>query len=195
MSTKRKTQLLGVLDGPSADELAAARAEDVKVAGILRRARTRPVESDANPDVARRSAEFMTNMRLGSERALARRIQSRELVTKGDLVAMLSGRRRWVNAALRAGRLFSLTGPSGIEYFPAFVADDSYELKALGRVTKALQGIPGASKYFFFTTISNRLGMTPLEALAHGRTADVVVCAVGFAESCPRAAAAGASGV
>lgn len=183
MSTKRKTKLLSVLDGLPADEVAAARVEDVKVAAILRRARTAPMESDASPDVARQSADFMTKMRLGSERALARRIQSRELITKGDLVVMLSGRRRWVNAALRAGRLFSLTGPSGIEYFPAFVADDSYELKAFGRVTKALQGIPGASKYFFFTTISGRLGMTPLEALALGRTTEVVVCALGFAKS------------
>lgn len=125
----------------------------------------------------------MTEMRLGSERALVRRIQSKELVSKEDLVAMLGGRRRWVNDALRAGRLFSLTGPSGLEYLPAFYADDSYELRALGQVTKALEGLPSESKYFFFTRISSRLGMTALEALALGKTAEVVVCAVGFAKS------------
>lgn len=183
MSTKRKSQLQDVLGGRSADEVAAARAEDVRVTAILRRARTRPMKSDANLDSARRSAEFMTKMRLGSERALERRIQRRELVTKDDLVAMLSGRRRWVNDALKAGRLFSLTAPFGYEYFPAFYADDRYELRALGRVAKVLKGLPSESKYFFFTTISNRLGMTPLEALAQGRTREVVTCAIGFAES------------
>lgn len=183
MSTKRKTKLLSVLDGLPLDEVAAARAEDIRVAAILRRTRMAPMESDASPDLARQSADFMTKMRLGSERALVRRIQSRELVSKDELIEMLGGRRRWVNEALKAGRLFSLTARSGLEYFPAFVADYSYKLRALGRVTKALQGLPSESKYFFFTTISNRLGMTPLEALALGRTAEVVVCAVGFAES------------
>lgn len=69
------------------------------------------MESESNPDSARRSAEFMTKMRLGSERALARRIESKELVSKDELIAMLGGRRRWVNEALKAGRPFSLTPP------------------------------------------------------------------------------------
>lgn len=183
MSAERKSKLLGMLNGLPADEVAAARAEAVKVAAILRRARTRLMESDANPDSARRSAEFMAKMRLGSERALARRIESKELVSKDELIAMLGGRRRWVNEALKAGRLFSLTPPSGLEYFPAFYAEDSYELRALGRVAKVLKGLPSESRYFFFTTISNRLGITPLEALGQGRTMEVVTCAVGFAES------------
>lgn len=183
MSTKRKSELEDGLDGPSADELAAAAAEDVKVAAILRRTRTAPMESDANPNSARRSAEFMAKMRLGSERALARRIQSRELVSKDEFIVMLGGRRRWVNDALKDGRLFYLTAPSGLEYFPAVFADARYERRALGRVAKALDGLPSESKYFFLTSISNRLGMTALEALAQGRTAEVVVCAVGFAKS------------
>lgn len=183
MSTKRKSKLEDGLDGPSADELAAAAAEDVKVAAILRRTRTAPKKSDANPDSARRSAEFMAKMRLGSEQALARRIERNELVSKDEFIAMLGGRRRWVNEALKAGRLFSLTAPSGLEYFPAFYADDSYELRALGRVAKVLKGLPSESRYFFFTRISCRLGMTALEALALGMTSEVVVCAVGFAES------------
>lgn len=183
MSTKRKFKLRDGLRSPSADEVAAARAEDVKVAAILRRARTAPIESDASPDLSRRSEEFMTEMRLGSEQALARRIESKELVSKDEFIAMLGDRRRWVNEALKAGRLFYLTAPSGLEYFPAFFADARYKRRALGRVAKALDGIPGASKYFFFTTISDRLGMTPLEALALRRTTEVVVCALGFAES------------
>lgn len=182
MSAERKSKLLGLLDGLPDDEVAAARAEGLKVAAILRRARTRPMESDGNPDSARRGAEFMTKMRLGSERALARHIESKELVSKDELIAMLGGRRRWVTEALKAGRLFSLTAPSGIEYFPAFYSDDSCELRAIGRVAKVLKGCP-VNRGTFFTTISKRLGMTPLEALAQGRTREVVTCAVGFAES------------
>ena len=122
-------------------------------------------------------------MRLGTERALERRIQRRELETKDELVATLGGRRRWVNEALRAGRLFSLTGPSGIEYFPAFIADDSYQLKALRAGGEGAGGIARCIEVLFFTMISSRLGMTALEALSKGRTMEVVTCAVGFAES------------
>lgn len=107
MSTKRKSKLVNILDGIPADEVAAALAQDVKVAGILRRVRTEPKESQVNPNSARRSAQFMDEMRLGSERALARRIESKELFSKEELVAMLGGKRRRVNDALRAGCLFS----------------------------------------------------------------------------------------
>lgn len=183
MSTRRKSKLANILDGIPADEVAAAQVEDVKVSTILRRERTKPKESEASPDSARQNAEFMDNMRLGSARAFARRIESKELVSKDEFIAMLGGRRRWVNEALRAGRLFLLETPSGLEYFPAFFADDSYDRRAVGKVVQALEGLPNESKYFFFMSKSLRLNMTPLEALVQGMTLDVVNCAVGFAHS------------
>jgi hypothetical protein len=183
MVTKRKPKLSDVVDARPAGEVAAARAQDAMVAAIVRRARRRPTVSEADPESARQSVEFMTKMRLGSQRALARRIQNKELVSKDELIAMLGGRRRWVNDAIRAGRLFSLIAPSGLEYFPVFFADYSYEPRALAKVVKVLEGLPSESKYFFFTSKSLRLNMTPLEALVQGMTLEVVNCAVGFAHS------------
>lgn len=183
MPTKRKPKLSDVVNGRPAGKLAAARTQDASVAAILRRARTRPLVSEADPDSARQSAEFMAEMRLGSLCALARRIQSKELVSKDELIVMLGGRRRWVNDAIRAGRIFSITAPSGLEYFPAFFADYSNEPRALAKVVKVLEGLPNESKYFFFTSKSLRLNMTPLEALGQGMTFEVVNCAVGFAHS------------
>jgi hypothetical protein len=182
MSTKRKSKLANGLDGIPADEVAAARAQDATVATILRRARTQPQESEVNPDSARQNADFMEKMRLGSARALARRIGNKELVSKEEFIAMLGGRRRWVNEALRAQRLFSLKAPSGLEYFPAFFADDRYDRRALCRVVHALEGLPDESKYFFFMRKSTRLQATALEALAQGRTMEVVACALGFTQ-------------
>lgn len=183
MSTKRKSKLVNVFDGIPTDEVAAAREQDAKVATILRRARTEPKESEVNPDSARLNAEFMTKMRLGSAHGLARCIARKELVLKDEFIAMLGGRRRWVNEALRAQRLFSLKSPSGLEYFPAFFADTRYDRRALNRVVHALEGLPDESKYFFFTRNSSRLKMTALQALAQGRTMEVVACALGFAET------------
>lgn len=183
MSPKREPKLPHILDGISADEVTAARAQDVKVTAILRRARTEPTRSKVHPDSARRNAEFMDKMRLGSERAMARRIESKELVSKDELIAMLGGRRRWVKDALRAGRLLLLVAPSGLEYFPAFFADDRYDRRALGEVVQALDGLPSESKYYFFTRNSSRLKMTALEALAQGRTMEVIACALAFAET------------
>lgn len=141
MSTKRKSELANILDGIPADEVAAALAQDVKVAAILRRARTVPKEPQVNPDSERQNAEFVTKMRLVSAHAPARRIKNKELATKDEFVAMLGGRRRWVNEALSAGRLFLLEAPSGLEYFPAFFADDSYDRRGRG------QGCAGARRF------------------------------------------------
>ncbi len=183
MSTKRKSELANILDGIPAEEVAVALAQDVKVAAILRRARVVPKESEVKPESARQNAEFMAKMRLGTARALVRRIKSRELVSKDQLIVMLEGKRRWVSEALKAGRLFSLTGPSGVEYFPAFFADDAYDRRSLGKVTQALEGLPDQSKYFFFTRRSTRLKATALEALAQDRTMEVVACAIAFADA------------
>lgn len=164
------------------EELAAAQAEDVKVKAILRNARKGQATSVTTPESVEANAEFMKGMRAGSERALLSRIKRKELVTKEELIERLGGKRRWVSEALRAGHLFSLQSPSGVDYFPAFFADDSYDRRALGKVSQALIGLPGASKYFFFVHKSTRLQMTALEALAQGRTMEVVACAIAFAQ-------------
>lgn len=181
MSTKRKPKLPNVLDAIPADDVAAARAQDVKVDAILRRARAVPKASGLDPESGRQNTEVMRKMRSGSERAFRRRVKAKELISKEELIELLGGKRRWVTEGLRAGRLFSITDASGHEYFPAFFADTAYDRRALGRVTHALEGLPDESKYYFFMRKSARLQATALEALAQGRTMEVVICALGFA--------------
>lgn len=128
----------------------------------------------------REGAAFMAEFRKGSAAALARRIERKELLTAEELVERLGGNRRGVSAALRSGRLFSVQASSGVDFFPAFFADDSLDRRALGRVSKVLAGLPGASAYHFFVSKSFTLGMTPLEALAQGRVKDVLTTAAAF---------------
>jgi hypothetical protein len=184
MSTKRKRGSPVDLDGLlPAEDFAAARAEDTLVAAALRRARVEHEKAAGSLDSVQQSQAFMKKMRVGSERALARCIKNRELIPQNELIEALGGKKRWVSEALRTGRLFSLKDGSGHEYIPAFFADDRYDRRALGRVVKALDDVPGESKLFFFTRTSSRLRMTALEALAQGRTIEVVACALEFART------------
>lgn len=183
MSSGRIQKLPVDLTKFSPAEVKKAESDDLRVAAILSRARSGQVRAKATQDSVRQNAEYMDKMRLGSARALARRIASKELVTKDEFIAMLGGRRRWVNEASKAQRVFSLKAPSGLEYFPAFFADERYDRRALGKVVQALEGLPNESKYYFFTRNSSRLKMTALEALAQGRTMEVIACGLAFAET------------
>lgn len=181
MLSKRSPKLSVDLAKFSAAEVEKAEADDLRVAAILSRARTRQVRAKATQGSVCRNAEIMDKLRLGSARALAHRIENKELVPKDEFIAMLGGRRRWVNEAFRARRLFALRDTSGLEYFPAFFADERYDRRALGKVVRALEGLPDKSKYFFFMRKSTRLQATALEALAQGRTVEVLACAREFA--------------
>lgn len=164
-----------------ADVVAAAIAEDAKVKQILRDARSGPPAPPVTEKSMREGAALMAEFRRGSAAALARRIASKELLTREELVERLGGNRRWVTWALKGGRLFSVQSPSGVDYFPAFYAAPSIDRQALGKVAKVLSSVPGASKYHFFVSKSFTLEMTPLEALAQGRVKDVLTTAAGFA--------------
>ncbi len=181
MPKEQKASLPIDLSSLPPEEVAKAMAETVMVEKILRAARTLPRVPMHSVESIREGEEFMATMRLGSEAALLSRIESGDLITAGELVTRLGGDHRWVNAALKTGRIFSLPAPSGVEYLPSFFGDASYDRRALGRVSKVLFRLPGPSKYFFFTTKSLFLGMTPLQALLEGRTKDVLICAAGFA--------------
>lgn len=181
MPKKKMASLPIDLSSLPSEEVAKAMAETVMVEKILRDARTLPPAPMHSIKSIREGEEFMAKMRLGSEAALLSRIDSGELVTRDVLVTRLGENHRWVNNALKAGRIFSLQGPTGLDYFPSFFADSTYDRRAIGRVSKVLALLPGPSKYFFLTNKSLMLGMTPLEALVEGRVKDVLVCASGFA--------------
>ena len=181
MPKKQKTSLPIDLSSLASEEVAKALTETAMVAKILSEARTRPPAPMVTEKSIRDGEAFVAKMRLGSEAALLSSIDRGGLITRDVLVTRLGGNHRWVNDALKAGRIFSLQAPSGVDYFPSFFAASSYDRRALGRVSKVLALLPGPSKYYFFVNKSFMLGMTPLKALLEGRVKDVLVCAAGFA--------------
>lgn len=164
-----------------ADMVAKALVEDATLKKVLRDARNRRHTPVATEQSVRENAALMDELSKGSAAALSRRIEHKELITREELVERLAGNRGWVSAAYKSGRLFSVEAPSGVKYFPAFYADGVVDRQVLGKVTKVLFGLPGASQYYFFTSKLFTLGMTPLEALAEGRVKDVLTAAAGFA--------------
>ncbi len=183
MSSRRKGTVPVNHARASAEDLAAARAETVKVVAILADARRHGSAVELTEASRRANTKVMNEMRLGSQRAFQRRVRAKELIPKEELMKMLGPKRRWVRDALKAGRLFSLIDADGLEYFPVFFGNGVYDRKALGDVVKALAGLPEESKYFFFLHVSSRLQMTPLQALEKGRKREVVVRAAAFATS------------
>jgi hypothetical protein len=163
-------------------EAAKALAEDVKVERILRGGQGQQRVPLVTEKQFRIGEKSMARAQRDSIGAFNSRIERGELITKEQLVERLGGNRRWLSAALKAGRVFSVPAPSGIDYFPSFFADASYERGALGRVAKVLVDLPRPSRYHFFTSKSTMLGKTPLQALAEGQVKNVLNCAVGFAE-------------
>lgn len=181
MTRSRNLASLRQLSSFPADVVAAAIAEDANVQQILHDARSRTPAPMVTEQSVREGAVLISEFRRGSAAALARRIESKELITREELVERLGGNSRWVASALKSERLFAVLAPAGVDYFPAFYADPSIDLRALGQVTKVLSGLPAASKYHFFVSKKFTLGMTPLEALADGSVKDVLTVAAGFA--------------
>lgn len=149
---------------------------------VLREKLTRLPAPMVTKKSVREGEAFMADYRAVSAAMLETRINRKELLTRKELVQRLGGNRRWVSAALKNGRLFSVQAPSGVEYFPAFFADESLSRRALGQVARVLSGLSGPSKYHFFVSKSFILRMTPLEALAAGQLKDVLTAAAGSAE-------------
>jgi hypothetical protein len=161
----------------------AATRESLKVKEILAKARAAVVDPAPDGEAARDNAEYIEAMRRASAAALQHRIHTKELLPPRAFQDALGIRKQSVNEAIKSHRMFALMGPGGEFYYPAFYADDMLDRRSLEKVTKALGTIPGASKYFFFTSKSTMLGeMTPLEALKKGRLQDVLVAATAFNE-------------
>ncbi|MBZ5790129.1 hypothetical protein K8353_08405 [Burkholderia contaminans] len=118
-------------------------------------------------------------------RALAER---RTLVAEGALLpaaALWSGlgmTRQALSKAVVSGRIFTVD-VGAVQYYPAFYLTGDIDRKTLGKVTQRLGGLPGGSKWQFFTAPKASLGnVTPLKALSQGRLEDVERAAAAFAE-------------
>ena len=71
----------------------------------------------------------------------------------------------------------------GVPLYPSFYADQRFNRRQLGAITKVLGDLTGGSKWLFFTRPKGSLGsVTPLRALLKGRFAEVRATAEGYAE-------------
>ncbi|RQU75325.1 hypothetical protein DF141_15470 [Burkholderia cenocepacia] len=114
--------------------------------------------------------------------------ERRMLVADGKLLpaaqtwAGLGMTRQALSKAVASGRIFAVD-VGAAQYYPAFYLTADIDRKTLGRVTQCLGGLPGWSKWQFFTTPKASLGnVTPLVALSRGKVGEVERAATAFAE-------------
>jgi hypothetical protein len=178
-SIKRHSEVSRTLSTFSKQEVATALEEDGRVQKILQTARSQRPGTPITAKTKREATAFMVRMRAGSERALRRGINRKELLTIDELISRIGGNRQWVSYALRTGRLFSIQDSSGVQYFPSFFAGPLSRRRLLGQVAKILAGLPERSQLHFFVS----LGGTPLDALNQGRLHEVRQAAISFKEN------------
>jgi len=166
-------------------EAAKAAVVDANFMEVLRRAQLRGTATPMTTAASIRAGKAA--MKLGREnaaRVLSERVARHELVTEGEMVALLHVGQEWIAGALADHRLFFFLGPDEVNYFPSFYGDTTLDRKALEQVSAKLGHVPGPAKYQFFFTRSTLLrSKTPLEALRAGRLADVLIAADGYANS------------
>ena len=126
----------------------------------------------------------MQQTRRDHDAAVLKRIESKALITAGELQDAWNAPPESLRVALRDQCIFTIESPTGGAYFPSFYAEpEKYDLGALGCVSQALGKPTSVLEIPLFTSrwISLR-GRTPLEALEEGDLEKVLMAAVGFAE-------------
>ena len=129
------------------------------------------------------TADFVAQLEQDEREYREEQVASKELLSNAEMRARLQVTPQALSAAVKAKRMFTLPGPSGAQFFPAFFADRAYDRPVLERVCKALGDLPGARKYFFFTAQRYSLGgKSPLQALAKGKIDQVLAAAEAYLE-------------
>jgi hypothetical protein len=129
------------------------------------------------------TAEFVARLEKQEQERREQQLASKELLSSAGFRARIGFTPQALSAAVKAKRIFSLQGPSGTAVYPAFFTDKMLDRPVLERVAKALGDLPGASKYFFFTSPRISLGgKSPLQALAKGKIEEVLKAAQAFVE-------------
>jgi hypothetical protein len=132
--------------------------------------------------VAEKIDKWTKEARHKAVKNLQRLVREGTLIKAGELMEQLGWTRQALSKARKARRVFSVE-IKGELYYPAFFADPQYERRQLEAVSKALGDLPGTSRLQFMLTPKGSLGsLTPLEALAKGKVADVKIAAEGFVE-------------
>lgn len=115
-----------------------------------------------------------------------RQIETKELLTAVEFCAAVEMDIDWLEDALGECRVFSIIGPGGRSYYPAFFADPVIKRENIERVTRTLALLDPHSQYMFYTTATTSQGETPLDALRAGRLDEVITAALLAAADAPR---------
>jgi hypothetical protein len=163
-------------------ELKRALREDELVKKILAatcRHKPKPMSTPQSISAGNKAVELAEKKAAST---IAERIANHELISSGELQSALKVTRQALSNAVKGQRLFTIVGPSGKNYYPAYYADPTLDRRTLARVTMALGSLLAPSKHYFFTAKSTMLQDTPLDALRKGHEAQVLVAAASFAE-------------
>ncbi|SMP51845.1 hypothetical protein [Noviherbaspirillum suwonense] len=134
----------------------------------------RPIQAERLRNEARQN---LREWRVTDQAVVLQKIKSKELLTLPEFLATRKVSKKTVSIAIAWGRMFSITGADGQDYYPAFFADSNdYVRQCLGKVCQALGDIPAYAKYQFLVTDFHSLvnGGTPLHAIRFGRVDNVL---------------------
>lgn len=165
------------------EEFKRAEKEDRIVERALGEVFNRPPRPMSTPESIAAGHAAMAEGRERAAEALARRIESKELLSAAELRSALGIPQAEIDDAVVSNRLFSFEAPGGEHYYPAFFAAADMERPSLELVAQKLGGLPAASKYHFFLSKWTNLGETPLDALKRGRVDEVLQAAAGFVDT------------
>lgn len=132
---------------PTADdsaEIERAQHEDALGKKVLDTAGRRGPMVMSTPESIREDNEAIAQAERNAAVTTAARVASHELLSFGELQRALNVKRRAISGAVHAKRLFAIVGPSGENYYPAYYADSTIDLRSLEKISKALGSLPGA---------------------------------------------------
>jgi hypothetical protein len=167
---------------PSLDELRQAQREDELARKAMNTAMLRRGLPIFTPQSLRRAEELIAQGEQRAIVAIATRIANKELISSGELQRRLGIGRQSISEAVKSGRLFAIIGPGGENFYPAYYADPTLDRRTLEKVSRVLGSLPAASKDYFFTSKSESLQATPLDALRQGKKAKVFAAAESFVQ-------------
>ena len=122
------------------------------------------------------------SLRQNAEQSMAAMVRDGALIAPAAFAQAMSFTRQALSKALKANRVFYVE-VAGERHYPDFFLDHRYQRRQIERVSQALGDLPGPSKLQFFLNPKASLeGLSPLEALAHGKYSQVHTAAEGFAE-------------
>jgi len=149
----------------AAGEVAPARKPGT---GRSRRAPAQRVRTAADAGAGRRAGASSVEAEMFAEAMAARAklVKEGRLLEPAEFMGRAGVTRQAINQRLKTGSLFTVDGPNGVSYYPAFFVDESLDRRTVARVSRALKELPGASKWAFFTNPRRSLGgLTPLEVI------------------------------